>query len=95
MGTLKTAAELPAAVANSKKIIKKFKPDVVVGTGGYVCGPVLYAAARLKIPTLVHESNAFPGITTKILSRYVDKVAIGIDDGRKFIRGRKEYRLYG
>ncbi len=45
-GTLKTAAEFPAAVAASKKIIKKFKPDVVVGTGGYVCGPVLYAAGK-------------------------------------------------
>ena len=94
-GTLKTAAELPAAVAASKKIIKKFKPDVVVGTGGYVCGPVLYAAARLKIPTLVHESNAFPGITTKILSRYVDEVAIGIDDGRKFIPNAKNIVFTG
>lgn len=94
-GTLKTAAELPAAVAASKKIIKKFKPDVVVGTGGYVCGPVLYAAARLKIPTLVHESNAFPGITTKILSRYVDEIAIGIDDGRKFIPDAKNIVFTG
>lgn len=88
--TLKTAAELPAAVAASKRIIRDFKPDAVVGTGGYVCGPALYAAARLKIPTLVHESNAFPGITTKILSRYVDEVAIGIDDGRKFIPNAKK-----
>ncbi|MDO5310509.1 MAG: glycosyltransferase, partial [Clostridia bacterium] len=57
--TIKTMAEIPFAVEASKRIIKEFKPDAVVGTGGYVCGPVLYAAARLKLPTLVHESNAF------------------------------------
>lgn len=93
--TLKTAAELPAAVAASKKIIRRIKPDAVVGTGGYVCGPVLYAAAKMGIPTLVHESNAFPGITTKILSKYVDEIAIGIDDGRKFIPNAKQIKLTG
>ncbi len=77
--TVKNLLEIPGAVRASKKIIKKFKPDVVVGTGGYVCGPVLYAAAKMGVPTLVHESNAFPGITTKILSGYVDTVAIGIE----------------
>lgn len=84
-GTLKTLAELPVAVAASRRIIKKFDPDIVIGTGGYVCGPVLYAAAQMKIPTFVHESNAFPGITTKLLSRYVDTVAIGIDAARKYL----------
>lgn len=76
--TAKTLMELPSAVRASKKIIKSFKPDIVIGTGGYVCGPVLYAAAKLKIPTFVHESNAFPGVTIKILAKYVDKVAVGI-----------------
>ncbi|MBD9008951.1 MAG: undecaprenyldiphospho-muramoylpentapeptide beta-N-acetylglucosaminyltransferase [Clostridiales bacterium] len=89
-GTFKTAFELPAAVAASKRIIKKFKPDIVVGTGGYVCGPVLYAAAKMKIPTFVHESNAFPGITVKILSKYVDEVAVGIDAARKYLPNAKK-----
>lgn len=90
LGTIKTAAELPAAVAASKRIIKKFKPDVVVGTGGYVCGPVLYAAAKMKIPTFVHESNAFPGITVKILSKYTDVVAVGIDEAKKYLPNAKK-----
>lgn len=84
-GTIKTLAELPNAVIASRRIIKKFNPDVVIGTGGYVCGPVLYAAAKMKIPTFVHESNAFPGITTKLLSKYVDTVAIGIDAARGYL----------
>lgn len=63
-------------MADAKKIIREFKPDVVIGTGGYVCGPVVYMAKKKKIPALIHEQNAFPGITNKILSRYVDKVAV-------------------
>lgn len=82
----KNVCELIPAIRKADKIIKKFKPDVVVGTGGYVSGPVLYAAAKRKIPTLVHESNAFPGITTKILSNYVDKVALGVEDAKKFLK---------
>ncbi len=85
LGTFKTMLEIPFAVSASKRIIKKFKPDIVVGTGGYVCGPVLYAAAKMKITTFVHESNAFPGITTKILSKYVDVVALGMEAAKKFL----------
>ena len=54
-----------------RKIIEEFKPDVVVGTGGYVCYPVLHEAAKLGIPTLVHESNAEPGLTTRQLEKSV------------------------
>ncbi len=45
--------------------MKEFKPDVVIGTGGYVCGPVVYAATKLNIPTMIHEQNSLPGITNK------------------------------
>ena len=92
---LKNISELPAAVMASKKIIKKFKPDIVVGTGGYVCGPVLYAAAKMGIPTLVHESNAFPGITTKILARYVDVVAVGMEAAKKYLPETKKVMVAG
>ena len=54
--------------ALSKKILKDVKPDVVVGTGGYVSGPVLREAQKLGIKTVIHEQNAFPGVTTKMLS---------------------------
>jgi len=64
------------SVKQAKLLIKKFKPDVVLGMGGYVAGSVLYAAAKLTIPTVIHEQNSVPGITNKVLSYYVDKVAI-------------------
>lgn len=95
ISTFKTMMELPSAVLNSRKIIKSFKPDIVIGTGGYVCGPVLYAAAKMGIPTLVHESNAYAGITTRILSRYVDTVAIGIEGARARLPKAKKVALTG
>lgn len=85
----KNIIELPKSIADSKKIIKRFAPDIVIGTGGYVAGPVLFAAARMGIPTLVHESNAFPGITTRLLSRYVDTIAIGAKPAENYINKAK------
>lgn len=93
--TFKTMLELPSAILVSSKIIKKFKPDIVIGTGGYVCGPVLYAAAKMGIPTLVHESNAYAGVTTRILSRYVDTVAIGIEAARERLPKAKNIAFTG
>ena len=68
--------EIFTGLFESAKIIKAFKPDVVIGTGGYVCGPVLLMASLMGIPTLIHEQNAVPGITNKILSRFVKRVAV-------------------
>ena len=65
-----------------KRILAQFKPDVVVGTGGYVSGPVLRQAAKQDIPTLTHESNAYPGVTTKILARYVDCVLLAVSEAK-------------
>jgi UDP-N-acetylglucosamine--N-acetylmuramyl-(pentapeptide) pyrophosphoryl-undecaprenol N-acetylglucosamine transferase len=73
---LKTLWKFIRAVADAKKMIREFKPDVVVGTGGYVCGPVVYAAAKLGIPTMIHEQNVVPGLTNKFLSRSASKVAV-------------------
>ncbi len=61
-------------------IIRKFKPDLIVGTGGYVCGPIIMAAVCLHVPSVIHEQNAFPGITNKILSRFVDLVLVTFED---------------
>lgn len=58
-----------------RQMIKSFRPDVAVGTGGYVSGPALLAAAQLHVPTLIHEQNAFPGLTTRLLSRVASLVA--------------------
>ncbi|TCS94626.1 undecaprenyldiphospho-muramoylpentapeptide beta-N-acetylglucosaminyltransferase [Hazenella coriacea] len=74
-----------SAVHRSKQYIKEFRPDVVVGTGGYVSGPALYAAHKLGIPTLIHEQNVVLGLTTKFLSRFVDVVAISLEESQKYL----------
>jgi len=71
------------ATRKAKRIIKEFQPDIVVGTGGYVCAPVVRAAAGLNIPTLIHEQNSLPGITNKFLAKKVDRVAICFEEARK------------
>ncbi|MED0680205.1 undecaprenyldiphospho-muramoylpentapeptide beta-N-acetylglucosaminyltransferase [Aneurinibacillus thermoaerophilus] len=73
---VKTIMRFFKATRRAKRLIREFKPDVVVGTGGYVCGPVVYAASSLGIPTLIHEQNVIPGLTNKFLSRYADRVAV-------------------
>lgn len=82
---VKTAALLGSSYFEARSILKAFKPDVVIGTGGYVCGPVVLAAARGRFPTLIHEQNAFPGVTNRILSRYADKVCITFPEAREHI----------
>ena len=73
----KRAADAIFSIKRAGKIIDDFKPDVVVGTGGYVCGPILLAASLKNIPTLIQEQNAVAGITNKILSKFVKKIAVG------------------
>ena len=80
---LKTVRNVFVSMSEAKKIIKEFKPDAVIGTGGYVCYPVLRAAAKLGIPTLVHESNAQPGLTTKLLAGLVDRIMLGFEESRQ------------
>ena len=82
--------ELLQGMIEARKIIKTFKPDIVIGTGGYVCGPVLLNASWMKIPTLIHEQNAMPGITNRILSRFVDVVAISFKDSYKYFKNAKK-----
>ena len=70
----------------AKKIIKEFKPDIVIGTGGYICGATISAAHSLKIPTLLHESNAFPGKAVKMLSGKADTILVSFKDAQDRIR---------
>jgi UDP-N-acetylglucosamine--N-acetylmuramyl-(pentapeptide) pyrophosphoryl-undecaprenol N-acetylglucosamine transferase len=86
---VKTVYRFLKGVMDSKKILNEFKPDVVIGTGGYVCGPVVYAASKLGIPTVIHEQNSVPGLTNKFLSRYVDKIAICFDAARDYFPASK------
>ncbi len=78
-----TLRNLSRSRQQAAKILDDFKPDLVVGTGGYASYPVVREAARRGIPTAVHESNAEPGLTTKMLAKYVDKVMVGFEESRK------------
>ena len=77
---LDTVKNVLASQREARRIIREFNPDAVIGTGGYVCYPVLTEAARLHIPTLVHESNAVPGLTTRLLAEHVDCVMVGFEE---------------
>ena len=77
------AANAIWSIKRASDIIKDFKPNAVVGTGGYVCGPILLAASLMKVPTLIQEQNAVAGVTNKILSKFVDKIAVGTQDALK------------
>ena len=74
-----------SSTADAKKIMKEFKPDICIGTGGYVSGPVIRAALKLKIPAIIHEQNAFPGVTTKMLSKNVQKVMLANPYAKKYL----------
>lgn len=80
LGVMKTYFK---AVNKAKIEITKFKPDVVIGFGGYISAPVIYAASKLKIKTIIHEQNSIPGVSNKFLSRYVDKVLVSFKENIK------------
>ena len=80
-----TVVRMFTATAEAKKIIQDFAPDVCVGTGGYVSGPVIREAAKLGIPCVIHESNAYPGVTTKMLAKAVKTVMLAVPDAKKYL----------
>ena len=71
------------------------RPDLVIGTGGYVSGPVLFIASRLGIFTAIHEQNSYPGATTKILSRWVKKIYLSYDESKKYFQWQQKIRIFG
>jgi len=90
-----TVKNVLASEREAKRILLQFQPDAVIGTGGYVCYPVLMAAARLRIPTLVHESNAAPGLTTRLLAGHVDRILVGFEDSRSRYPAPERVRVTG
>lgn len=92
---IKTVSRAFTASSKAKKIIKDFAPDICIGTGGYVSGPVIRSAAKLNIPTIIHEQNAFPGVTTKMLSKKVNKVMLAIEDAKKHLEQGTDYVVTG
>ncbi|MCR5484435.1 MAG: undecaprenyldiphospho-muramoylpentapeptide beta-N-acetylglucosaminyltransferase [Clostridiales bacterium] len=80
-----TVSKLLRSSSQAKKILEDFKPDVAVGFGGYVSGPVLRMASKLGIPTAIHEQNAYPGVTNKTLAKRADRVMLTVPDAEKYL----------
>ncbi|MBI3080605.1 MAG: undecaprenyldiphospho-muramoylpentapeptide beta-N-acetylglucosaminyltransferase [candidate division NC10 bacterium] len=80
---------LPGAVAQSRRLLARFGPDVVLGVGGYVAGPVLVAAALRGVPTVLHEQNAIPGLTNRLLCRMATAVAVSLEAARVHLPARR------
>ncbi|MGN0174472.1 MAG: undecaprenyldiphospho-muramoylpentapeptide beta-N-acetylglucosaminyltransferase [Acutalibacteraceae bacterium] len=83
------------STVQAEKILEILKPDIVVGTGGYTCGPVLRKAAKMGIKTATHEQNAFPGVTTKTLCKYVDEVMVAMPEAIKRLPDNRTYTVTG
>ena len=83
------------SVKQAKNIIKEFKPDIVIGTGGYICGPVFVAAQKLKIPTVIHESNAYPGTAVKMLAKKTDAILVGFKEAKNRIKNARKIVVTG
>lgn len=79
---------LPKSLAEARRLIATFRPDVVIGAGGYVSGPVLLTAALMNVPTIVMESNALPGFTNRRLARFVDRAAVSFEAALPYFRGK-------
>lgn len=92
---LKTVFLAAKGLSETRKIIKNFSPDIVIGCGGYVSGPAVFSAAMMKIPTLIHEQNVFPGMTTKILSRVVSRICVSFEDSIKYLPRKNKAVLTG
>lgn len=92
---LGTLSKLLRASSQAKRILLEFKPDVVVGFGGYVSGPVLRMAAKLGIPTAIHEQNAYPGVTNKALAKKADAVMLTVQAAEQYLQSKNPCILTG
>ena len=93
LGTLRGLGRVPLAILRSMAILRRFKPRVVLGVGGYASGPMVLAAALLGYPTAIQEQNSVPGITNRVLGRLVRAVFIAFEDAARFFPLRKIERL--
>jgi len=88
LDTLRSVCKVFTGIYDAYKIICEEKPDLVIGTGGYVCGPIVLMAALKNIPTCIQEQNAMPGVTNKILANFVKKVFLGYKEAEKYFAGK-------
>lgn len=92
---IKTLIKALRGVGTAKKIIKEFKPDIIIGTGGYVSWPVLTAGTKLKIPTLIHESNSYPGLVTRLISHKCSAVLLNRKDAKRYLKSKRNVHVVG
>lgn len=88
MAKLRGLLILPRSIFAGRRLIRDFRPDIVVGAGGYVSGPVLLAASLMRVPTLVMDSNALPGWTNRRLAWFVDKATVSFQEALPYFRGK-------
>ena len=89
LGNLALPFKLIKSIRRAKSIIREFKPDIVIGVGGYASAPVLYAASGMHIPTLIQEQNGFAGLTNKIIGKRVGKICVAYDNMERFFPKEK------
>ena len=92
---LKAVKESAGGCLQARKIVKEFQPDVVIGTGGYVCGPVVLAAKLQGVATMIHEQNAFPGITNKMLAHVVDQIMVNFEESKNYFVHKERVKVTG
>ena len=95
LNNLKYIIKTATSTSKAKKYIKEFKPDVVIGTGGYICGPVFAAATACKIPSILHESNAYPGKAVKMFAQKATKVLVAFDAAKQRLTMAKQVVVTG
>ncbi len=92
---LRTAADLAIGYRQASRIIEEFRPDMVIGTGGYVCAPVVRAAQKKGIRSYIHEQNAYPGLTNKLLEKYAEKVFVSFPESKKHFKNQDKLIITG
>jgi UDP-N-acetylglucosamine--N-acetylmuramyl-(pentapeptide) pyrophosphoryl-undecaprenol N-acetylglucosamine transferase len=92
---IKAVAKTGVGLVQSFKLVKDFGPDLVLGTGGYVCGPLVLAAALQNIPTVIHEQNAYPGLTNRLLAKVVEKIALSNPAAREYFKEENKIEVTG
>ena len=93
--TIKNNIKTLKGINQAKKIVKQFKPDIVIGTGGYICASAILSAKKYKIPTILHESNAWPGKAVKMLSKKVDTILVGFKEAKERLPQAKNVVITG
>jgi len=92
---IKVFADYNKGKRQARRIIEEFKPDLVIGTGGYASSPVVRIAAQMGIPSYIQEQNAFPGITNKMLEKHVNKVFLGFEEAAKYFKHPEKHVVTG